>query len=84
MAASKANWGSPLPEGWERGIACYAIWGKTPTAEVVEVSVANDSKIRIQRVICAIDCDIVINPAMVKAQVEGGIAFALSAALKGK
>lgn len=84
LAASKANWGSPLPEGWGRGIACYATWGKSPTAEVVEVSVAHDGKVRVQRVICAIDCGIVINPDMVKAQVEGGIAFALSAALKGK
>lgn len=84
LAATKANWGSPLPEGWGRGIACYSTWEITPTAEVVEVSVADDGQVRVQRVVCAIDCGIVINPDMVKAQVEGGIVFALSAALKGK
>jgi isoquinoline 1-oxidoreductase beta subunit len=84
LAATKANWGSPLPEGWGRGIACYSTWGATPAAEVVEVSVADDGQVRVHRVVCAIDCGIVINPDMVKAQMEGGVVFALSAALKGK
>ncbi|MBE7474470.1 MAG: xanthine dehydrogenase family protein molybdopterin-binding subunit [Anaerolineae bacterium] len=84
LVATKANWGAPLPEGWGRGIACYSTWGVTPTAEVVEVSVTEDGQIRVHRVVCVIDCGIVVNPDMVRAQVEGGIAFALSAALKGK
>lgn len=84
LAASKGNWGSALPTGWGRGIASYATWGVSPTAEVVELSVAEDGTIRVQRVVCAIDCGIVINPDMVTAQVEGGIVYALSAALKHK
>jgi isoquinoline 1-oxidoreductase beta subunit len=84
LAATKANWGDPLPEGWGRGIAFYSTWGALHCAEVVEVSVDEKERVRVQRVVCAIDCGMVINPDMVKAQVEGGIVFALSAALKSK
>ena len=84
LAASKGNWGRSLPTGWGRGIASYATWGVSPTAEVVELSVAEDGTIQVQRVVCAIDCGIVINPDMVTAQVEGGIVYTLSAALKHK
>jgi isoquinoline 1-oxidoreductase beta subunit len=84
LAATNGNWGSPLPEGWGRGVAAYTTWGTTPAADVVELSVADEGYIRVHRVVCAVDCGIVINPDMVKAQIEGGIVFALSAALKSK
>lgn len=84
LAAEKGNWGSPLSEGWGRGIASYSTYGVTHVAEVVELSVVEDGQVRVQRVVCAIDCGLVINPDTVKAQVEGGIVFALSAALKSK
>jgi isoquinoline 1-oxidoreductase beta subunit len=84
LAAEKGNWGSPLPEGWGRGIAAYATWGESPTAEVVEVAVSDDGQVRVQRVVCVIDCGIVVNPDMVAAQMEGGIVFALTAALKSQ
>ncbi len=84
LAAEKGDWGSPLPAGWGRGIAAYSTWKKTPTAEVVELSVSDAGEIKVHRVVCAVDCGIVINPDMVAAQMEGGIVFALTAALKSK
>jgi isoquinoline 1-oxidoreductase beta subunit len=83
LAADKAGWGMPLPEGQGRGIAFHSTWGLTHVAQVAEVSVADDGAIRVQRIVCAIDCGIVVNPDMVAAQMEGGIVFGLSA-LKGE
>jgi isoquinoline 1-oxidoreductase beta subunit len=84
LAATKADWGTPLPDGWGRGIACYSTWNVTPVAQVMEVSVESDGSVRVHRVVCAIDCGTVINPAMVETQMEGGIVFGLTAALKGE
>ena len=84
LAATKAHWGAPLPDGWGRGIACWSTWNVTPTVIVAEVSVGDDGAVRVHRVVCAIDCGIVINPDIVEAQMEGGIAFGLTAALKGE
>lgn len=83
LAAEKAGWGTPLPEGWGRGIAAYSTFSVTHVAQVVEVSVEN-GKVRVQRVVCAVDCGRAVNPDTVKAQMEGGIVFALSAALYGE
>ncbi|MCL7454784.1 MAG: xanthine dehydrogenase family protein molybdopterin-binding subunit [Anaerolineae bacterium] len=82
LAAAQAGWGSPLPEGWGRGIAYYATHGATHVAQVAEVSVAPDGAVRVHRVVCAVDCGTVVNPDTVKAQMEGGIVFGLTAALK--
>jgi isoquinoline 1-oxidoreductase beta subunit len=82
LAATRAQWGSALPEGWGRGIAYYATFDVTHVAQVVELSVAADGTVRVQRVVCAVDCGTVINPDTVVAQMEGGIAFGLTAALK--
>ena len=68
--------------GWGRGIACHATWDVTPVAQVAEVSVAQSGEVRVQRVICAIDPGLAIHPELVKAQMEGGIVFALTAVLK--
>jgi isoquinoline 1-oxidoreductase beta subunit len=81
-AASAADWGSSLPSGWGRGIACHSTWGITPVSMVAEVSVDDDWQVRVNRVVCAIDCGLVINPSRVEEQMEGGIAFGLTAALK--
>jgi isoquinoline 1-oxidoreductase beta subunit len=83
MAASKAGWGDPLPEGWGRGLACWSTWNATPVAMVAEVSVTANGNVQIQRVVCAIDCGIAVNPDMVIAQMEGGVVWGLTAALKG-
>ena len=79
LAASKAGWGTPLPAGRGRGIAIHESFGSI-VAEVAEVSVQNGS-IRVERVVAAIDCGVCVNPAGVLAQLEGGIAFGLAAAL---
>jgi isoquinoline 1-oxidoreductase beta subunit len=82
LAATKAEWGTPLPEGWGRGIAFHSTFDVTPVAQVAEVSVDGNGNVRVHRVVCAVDCGVVINPDTVEAQMEGGIAFGLTAALK--
>jgi isoquinoline 1-oxidoreductase beta subunit len=83
LAAEKAGWGTPLPEGYGRGVACHSTWGVTDVAQVAEVSVAQDGAVRVHRVVCAVDCGLVVNPDGVAAQMEGGIVMGLTAALKG-
>jgi len=84
LAATKAGWGTPLPEGWGRGIAFHSTFGVTPVAQVAEVSVDEGGSVRVHRVVCAVDCGTVVNPDTVEAQMEGGIAFGLTAVLKAK
>jgi isoquinoline 1-oxidoreductase beta subunit len=84
LAAEKAEWGKPLPEGWGRGIAYHATFGVTHVAYVAEASVDEAGRVRVQRVVAAVDCGQVINPDNVAAQLEGGIAFGLTAALKAE
>ncbi|MGQ0383248.1 MAG: molybdopterin cofactor-binding domain-containing protein [Gammaproteobacteria bacterium] len=79
LAAEKSGWDSKLPSGRARGIAVHESFGSW-LAQVAEISVEGD-RIRVHRVVCAIDCGIAINPAGVTAQVESGIAFGLGAAL---
>ncbi len=81
LAASKAGWGSPLLPGRFRGIACHGCY-LSYAAMVVEVSLEGRT-LRVHRVVAAVDCGIVVNPDTVRAQVEGGIVFALSAARHG-
>lgn len=81
LAASRAAWGDePSSEGSGRGIAIHEMSGSI-VAEVVDVTVSDDS-FSVDKVVCAIDCGIAINPDVIKAQMEGGIGFALSAALR--
>lgn len=82
LAAEKAGWGTPLPAGRARGIAVHKSFN-TYVAEVAEVSLEG-GKPRVHRVVCAVDCGIVVNPDVVRAQMEGGIAFGLGAALYGQ
>jgi isoquinoline 1-oxidoreductase beta subunit len=84
LAAEKANWGEPMPDSYGRGIAYFATFGVTPVAHVIEVSVGEDRDVRVHRVVCAVDCGQVVNPDNVAAQMEGGIAFGLTAALKAE
>ena len=87
LAAEKAGWGDPLAQGVGgvrrgRGVAVHESFN-TVVAQVAEVSVAPDGALKVDRVVAAADCGIAINPDNVRAQVEGAIAFALSAALHG-
>lgn len=81
-AAGKAGWGSPLPAGRARGIALCESFGSI-VAEVAEVSLV-DGKVKVHRVVCALDCGMTVNPAIVRRQMESAIIFGLSAALYGK
>ncbi|MDQ6653269.1 MAG: xanthine dehydrogenase family protein molybdopterin-binding subunit [Acidobacteriota bacterium] len=83
LVAQKANWGKPLPAGRGRGIATHFSFDSY-VAQVAEVSVNKDGAVRVHRVVCAVDCGQVVNPDSVKAQMEGGIVFGLTAALKGE
>ncbi len=80
LAAEKAGWGGPLPAGVSRGIAVHESYGSF-AAQVAEVSVDAKGKVRVHRVVCAIDCGRHVNPEIIKAQMESGIVFGLSAAL---
>jgi len=80
-AADAAGWGKVAP-GRFQGIAVHESFGSV-VAEVVEVS-STGGKSRIERVVCAVDCGTIVNPDVVRMQVESGVAFALSAALHGK
>jgi isoquinoline 1-oxidoreductase beta subunit len=81
LAADKAGWGKPLPAGHARGIAVVNNIGSY-NAQVAEVSV-DKGKLRVHHVVCAVDCGHVINPAGVEQQIQSGIVYGLSAALKG-
>lgn len=78
-AVAAAGWGTPLPEGRARGVAVHESFGSF-VAQVAEVSV-EEGRPRVHRVTCAIDCGVIVNPGTVRAQMEGGIGFGLSAAL---
>ena len=82
LAASKAGWNNPLPNGRYRGIAVQAHEVGSIAAQVAEVSLENGDEVRVHRVICAVDCGRVVNPSIVESQIFGGILFGLSAALK--
>jgi isoquinoline 1-oxidoreductase subunit beta len=82
LAAEKANWGAPLPAGRARGIAVHASF-RSWAAQVAEVSL-QAGKVRVHRVVCAIDCGIAVNPETIRAQMESGIVFGLTAALYGR
>lgn len=79
LAAEKAGWSKPLPKGMGRGIAVHFAFGSY-SAHVAEVSVT-DGKVRVHRMVCAIDCGQYVNPGIIAAQTEGGAIFGASAAL---
>ena len=83
IAAKIANWGSPVPGGHGRGIAVLDDFGSY-MAQIAEVAVDRSGRVRVERVVCVIDCGLAVNPDVVKAQMEGGIIYGLSAALYGK
>jgi len=82
LAAEKSCWDDPLPENWGRGMAYFATFNVTHVAMVAEVEVNSEGVVRVQRVVCAVDCGVAVNTDHIAAQMEGGIAFGLTAALK--
>ncbi len=77
-AAKKANWGKPLPSGVHRGVAQFMGYGSY-SACVAEVSVTGGSLVRIKRLVFALDCGHVVNPYLVREQIEGSVVMALGA-----
>ncbi|MGH8624196.1 MAG: molybdopterin cofactor-binding domain-containing protein [Gammaproteobacteria bacterium] len=82
LVAEKAGWGTPLPKGKARGVAVHESF-QTFVAQIAEVSLKPDGSFRVDRVVCAVDCGVAVNPDVIRAQMEGGIGFGLAAALDG-
>jgi isoquinoline 1-oxidoreductase beta subunit len=84
LAADRAGWGTPLKakagERRGRGVAVHESFN-TYVAQVAEVSVKQDGSVKVDRVVCAVDCGTAVNPDIIRAQIEGGVGFALAAAL---
>jgi len=83
LAAQQAGWGQPLPAGHGRGVSLLHAFGSY-IAQVAEVSVSKAGDVRVHRVVCAVDCGTIVNPDTVKAQMESGIIFGITAALFGE
>lgn len=83
LAAEKAGWGKTLAKGRGRGIAVHESFGSY-VAQVAEVSVKDDGKFSVDRVVIAVDCGIAINPDIIRAQMEGGMGYGLAATLSSK
>jgi isoquinoline 1-oxidoreductase beta subunit len=83
LAAKQADWGRPLPARWGRGVALQFAYGSF-AAQVVEAEVGVDGRVRVHRIVCAIDCGMIVNPNTIAAQMEGGALFGLTAALYGE
>jgi CO/xanthine dehydrogenase Mo-binding subunit len=81
LAAGKAGWGKPLAGRAGRGVSLQHAFGSY-LAQVAEVEVAASGEVRVRRVVCAVDCGTVVNPDTVRAQMESGVAFGVSAALR--
>ncbi len=79
LAAEKAGWDTPLADGIARGVAVHESF-KSFVAQVAEVRIA-DGRAKVERVVCAVDCGLPINPDNIAAQVEGGIGYGLGAVL---
>jgi len=82
LAAEKAGWDKPLPNGRYRGVACFGCFSSY-MAEVVEISMENDQP-RVHRVVAAVDCGQVVNPSILEQQIQGGVVYGLGNALRAK
>jgi isoquinoline 1-oxidoreductase beta subunit len=83
LAAEKAGWGTPMPEGRGRGVALFDK-AMTTIAQVAEVTVASDGSLSVDRIVCVVDPGQLIHPDTVVAMMQGGILFGVSAALLGE
>jgi isoquinoline 1-oxidoreductase subunit beta len=83
LAAEKAGWGQPLPQGVGRGVSVQFAFA-TYMAQVAEVEVSKDGAVRVRRVVCAVDCGTIVNPDTLQAQIQSAIIFGITAALYGE
>lgn len=82
LAAQKAGWGKPPARGRHRGIAVMESFGSY-VAQVAEISYSPQAGLRVHRIVCAVDCGVVVNPDTVRAQMESAVAWGLTATVKG-
>jgi isoquinoline 1-oxidoreductase beta subunit len=82
LAAKLADWDTPAPAGHGRGVACSGFL--SPSAQIAEVTLDDRNRIHVERVVFVLDCGIAINPDLIRAQIEGGVLFGLSAAAWGE
>jgi isoquinoline 1-oxidoreductase subunit beta len=84
LAVKEAGWRSSLPRGRGRGVALlYSSWD-TYLAQVAEVETTRSGEVHVRRIVCAVDCGTVVNPDIVRAQIESGVVYGISAALWGE
>jgi isoquinoline 1-oxidoreductase subunit beta len=83
LAAEKAGWGQSLPNASGRGVSVQNVFG-TFMAQVAEVNVSKQGEVHVERVVCAVDCGITVNPDTIQAQIQSAIIYGLSAALHGE
>jgi len=77
---SKYDWNQSLPEGWGRGFAIHKSFG-TYVAQVAEVSTQDNGQFKVEKVVCAVNCGLAVNPDIVEAQMQGGIGYGLGPVL---
>ena len=83
LAVQKSNWDSKLPAGRGRGVAVHKSFNSY-VAQVIEVSVNEAGKVKVESVHCAVDCGVAVNPDVIKAQMEGGIGYGLGAVMRNE
>ena len=83
LAAEKAGWGQPLPQGFGRGVSLQFVFA-TYMAQIAEVEVSKDGNVRVHRLVCAVDCGIPVNPDTIRAQIQSAIIFGITTALYGE
>lgn len=83
LAAEKAGWGNALPKGRYRGVAVHTSFN-SHVAEIAEISFREDGTVKVEKVVCAVDCGIPVNPDAIRAQVEGAIGYGLGAILRNE
>src|SRR5690606_15365306 len=82
IAAERAGWNTPPAEGRYRGVACVSCFG-SHNAQIAEISIEND-RVKVHKVTCVVDCGQAVNPLTVHQQMQGGIVYGLTAALRGE
>jgi isoquinoline 1-oxidoreductase beta subunit len=82
LAVQKAGWGQPMPPGKGRGVSLQFAFGSY-LSQVAEVAVDEKGNVRVERIVCAVDCGLPVNPKMIDAQIQSGTIFGLTAALRG-
>jgi isoquinoline 1-oxidoreductase subunit beta len=81
--AQKANWGKQLPQGSAQGVAIFESYGSV-MGQIAEVSVSKKGEVRVEHVVCAVDCGHVVNPRTIEEQMESGVTYGLTALLYGQ